>query len=274
MQSYFFLPANRLNKIHDIQKMNIDYLIIDLEDSIKNSERMMYINHLQDLYISSKIYIRVPLYSLDDNLELEFYTQLKNTGYNNFVFPKLKNQIDFEILFENVSLDENIILLVERPLFLIELKEILQKNHTKLKGIGLGSHDLMNFIGSEHSLTSLEYYRNYLLLLAKAFDLIAFDIASMELNDPSLMEKEILNGFKKGFDAKFYIHPWQIEIKDNIQFFTNKDLLWAKKIYKELLKVKSLEEFNPIVVDGQIIEKPHLNKVFAIIKYFKNNESK
>ncbi|HAR73191.1 MAG TPA: hypothetical protein DCR77_07260, partial [Flavobacteriaceae bacterium] len=66
----------------------------------------------------------------------------------------------------------------------------------------------------------------------------------------------------------------QIKIKDNIEFFSENDLDWAQRIYSEYLKVGNTEEFNPIVVDGGIIEKPHLNKVFTILKYFNKNETK
>ncbi|MGV0753026.1 aldolase/citrate lyase family protein [Empedobacter brevis] len=274
MKSYFFVPANRLHKIDEIKQLNIDQIIIDLEDAVKSSERNLYLESLANEKIDRSFFVRVPLYTISNQLDLNFYKELKSLGYNNFVFPKIQNIIDFEKIIQEVNETEEIILLIETPLFFVQLKEVVEKYHQKIKGIGLGSHDLMNFLNAEHSLMNIEFYRNFVLLYAKAFQIEAFDIASMELENEKVLEVEILDGFKKGFDAKLYIHPWQIKIKDNIEFFSENDLDWAKKIYSEYLKVGNAEEFNPIVVDGEIIEKPHLNKVFTILKYFNKNETK
>ncbi len=46
------------------------------------------------------------------------------------------------------------------------------------------------------------------------------------------------------------------------------ELQWARRVKEELLKVGSSDEFNPIVIDNQIIERPHLKKAEKIIKYY------
>lgn len=273
METYFFIPANRLHKIQAIQKLNVDQIIIDLEDAVKTSEREAFIKTLENQDIRRDFYIRVPIYTIQNQLDSSLYLQLKKWGYTNFIFPKIKDIHDFELLKNELSTAERIILLIETPLFLVQLKEVLEKYHHLIKGIGLGSHDLMNYLGAEHTLTNLDYYRNYLLLHAKAYQVEAFDIASMELKDEDELKNEILDGFKKGFNSKFYIHPWQVELKDKIAFFTETDLEWASSIFNEYKKVDDAEEFNPIVVNGEIIEKPHLNKVFTILKYFRKYET-
>lgn len=274
MDSYFFIPANRLHKIEAIQKLSVDEIIIDLEDAIKTSERESFLKALADERIERSLFVRVPIYDLSNALDLDFYSSLKKLGYKHFIFPKLKGINDTRILFSHVNPDEKIVLLVETPRLLLELKEVLNQYHSYLYGIGLGSHDLMNAIGGEHTLPNIEFYRNTILLNARAYQLKAFDIASMELKNEKEFQYEIMDGFKKGFDAKFYIHPWQIAQKNKLNFYTKEDLDWAEKIYKAYQEVGNAEEFNPIVVDGEIIEKPHLNKVFTILKYFKHNDSK
>ena len=274
MQSYFFVPANRLHKLATMQTLNIDHIIIDLEDAIKSSERSSFINAMADSSINREFFVRVPLYTLDHQLDLEFYTQLKKLGYTNFIFPKIKNFQDVKTLTTSITTQEKVILLIESPLLLVELKEVLQQFNSYFYGVGLGSHDLMNDLGGQHTLNNLLFYRNMVLLYAKAYDLIAFDIASMELVDEQELQAEILDGFNKGFDAKFYIHPWQIAQKDKIKFYTQEDLAWAKKVFEAYQQVGHAEEFNPIVLDGEIIEKPHLNKVFTILKYFNQDASK
>lgn len=268
MQSFFFVPANRLHKIPSIVKLNVDEIIIDLEDAIKTSEREEFIHQLKNESIDRSFFIRVPLYSIQNKLELSILEELIAIGYKNFIYPKLQNIQDFERVTKFITEENKIILLIETPLLLTQLQTILDKYNTKIYGIGLGSHDFMNYIGGKHNLHNLEFYRNFTLLFAKAYNCVSFDIASMELEDENELTLEIKDGFNKGFDAKLYIHPWQIAVKNAIQFFNEKDLEWAERIYKEYQKINNPEEFNPIVVDGEIIEKPHLNKVFTILKYF------
>lgn len=274
MLSYFFIPANRLSKIKEIKSLSVDNIIIDLEDSVKLSFCNTLIDEIISSYIDRTLFIRVPLYTLSNELDLGFYIRLKEAGFNNFVFPKIKDNVDFEIIASQISHEQQIIILIENPLMLIKLHTILEKFHVKINGVALGSHDFMSSINAKHIHQNLEYYRNFVLLLAKAYNLHALDIASMELEDSEKLKKEIIDGFNKGFDAKLYIHPWQIKVKDEVEFYKLSDLQWANKIYKEYLKANSFEEFEPIIVDGHIIEKPHLKKVFAIIKYFENYETK
>jgi citrate lyase beta subunit len=280
MLSYFFIPASLISKIKDIESLNVDEIIIDLEDSIRLSDCDTYVKKIINLHIDKSFFIRVPLYTLENKLDLNFYLMLRDAGYVNFVFPKIKDEKDFEFIATYLSKQQQIIVLIENPLLLVKLELILEKFHENIFGIGLGSHDFMSCINAHHTLVNLEYYRNFVLLWAKAYNVHAFDIASMELKEDEKLKDEIKDGIGKGFDAKFYIHPWQIAMKNEVEMYELSDFEWANKVYKEYIKVKSEEEFEPIIVDGQIIEKPHLTRVFSILKHFeniktnKNNETK
>lgn len=133
----------------------------------------------------------------------------------------------------------------------------------------MGSHDFMSEVGGEHTLENLQVVRQQLLYLARMCSIEAIDIASMELENKSSFTGELLDGFKKGYDAKFFIHPWQLNVFKQLKLYTEKDYSWASKILETLKEVGTANEFNPIVIDGQIIERPHLNKAKKIIKYYK-----
>src|SRR5690606_35201677 len=125
-------------------------------------------------------------------------------------------------------------------------------------------------IGGVHDLKNLEYARQQLLYIARAIKISAIDIASMELSNASILEEEILDGVYKGYDAKFFIHPWQMNVFKSISLYSDQEIKWALNIQKEFNKVGSNEEFNPIVIEGQIIERPHLKKAKKIIKYYES----
>jgi citrate lyase beta subunit len=186
------------------------------------------------------------------------------------VFPKLDSLQDFETTFEVFkNRDIKIILLVETPLLFLQVQEVLLKYKPYFSGIGIGSHDFMSVIGGVHTMENIEYIRQHILYLARAFEITAIDIASMELKNEALFEAEIIDGFQKGYDAKFFIHPWQVQVYDDINFYDAEEYEWALQIQEELENVGNQNEFNPIVINGQIIERPHLNRMKKILKYYK-----
>lgn len=268
MQIFFFIPGNKLDKIDSIEKLKISNIIIDLEDAVKFSEREKILNELLKNDYYKNFQIRLPLYS-QKNIDTTALDLLISNGFKKFVFPKIQKKEDFEkILLNHKEKKLEIILLVETPRFFIELKEIIFPYRDFIKGIALGSHDFISEIGGEYTLNNLEYARIHILYLARAIDATPIDIASMELKSEKILEEEITDGFRKGYDAKFFIHPWQVQVFHKMKLYDQNDFNWAKKILDALKKVSSEDEFNPVVIDGQVIERPHLNKAKKIIEYY------
>ncbi|MCH3884616.1 aldolase/citrate lyase family protein [Tenacibaculum aquimarinum] len=269
MKKYFFVPGNKLHKINSILKLNVSDIIIDLEDAVKFSEREDIISNLNKQPEYKKHFIRVPLYDIENKLNFSMFESLITFGFTKFVFPKIESKSDFELIIDNVKSENlKIILLIETPRLFLEAKELLLENQKYFVGLAIGSHDLMSVIGGEHSLKNLEVFRQNILILARMISIEAIDIASMELSNESEVEKEIIDGFKKGYDGKFYIHPWQLNVEKRLTLYSKKEYNWAIKIKNELEKVSSEKEFAPVVIDGEIIERPHLNKVKKIIEYY------
>jgi citrate lyase beta subunit len=269
MKDYFFVPGNRLHKLATIEALGV-YIIIDLEDAVKASDRVAIIDELcKNPLKYKKHYLRIPLYDVKLQLNIQTLQKLIDAGYSNFIFPKLQSTSDFEFIIKVIyKIDLKLILLVETARFFLELEQILLTNRGLIKGLALGSHDFMSEIGGNHTLKNLEYPRLKLLYLARMINIEAIDIASMELKDENLLRNEITDGFHKGYDAKFYIHPWQLECKRKMKLYSEADLVWAKKVIIALGKVEDKEEFNPIIIDNQIIERPHLNKAKKIINHY------
>lgn len=269
MESYFFVPGTRLHKIKDIQKLDVTQIIIDLEDAVKFSERGLILEQLINNAEYKNYYIRIPLYDQDEKLYMLIFKELYENGFRKFVFPKIQKATDFDlILNEGKYTDIKIILLIETTRFFLEVRDVLLKYESLFSGIGIGSHDFMSEVGGVHDLNNLEYVRLHVLYLARMIDINAIDIVSMELNEQAIFQDEILDGFRKGYDAKFFIHPWQINMFKSIYLYSELELQWAIRVKEELLKVGSADEFNPIVIDNQIIERPHLKKAEKIIKYY------
>lgn len=271
MESYFFVPGTRLHKIPDIQKLNVSQIIIDLEDAVKFSEREQILEQLKTNADYKNFYVRVPLYDATEKIDTVIFKELYEKGFRKFVFPKIQKSVDFDVIISQSNYtDLQIILLVETTRFFLEVKDVLLKYENIFSGIGIGSHDFMAEVGGVHDLRNLEYVRLQILYLARMINIKAIDIASMELKQEENYKEEIIDGLRKGYDAKFFIHPWQIDIFKSISLYSREELNWARKVQNEFKIVGSKAEFNPVVIDGQIIERPHLNKAKKIIKYYES----
>lgn len=272
MDSYFFIPGNKLLNISKIKSLGVDEIIIDLEDGIKVSERNVILRELiSDNECYKEFYIRIPLYCpLTKNIDNQILLLLLENGFRKFVFPKIDSFDDFALLEESFrGFCPQIILLIETPRLLLDAKGLLLKYRDYFSGIAVGSHDFMNIVGGVHSLRNLEFFRLQVLYLARMIDVSAIDIASMELQDTEYLTNEITDGVYKGFDAKLYIHPKQIEILRSIKLYTAEEQTWAHKVRNAFERVQEEEEFSPVIIDGEVIEKPHLKRAEKILNYFK-----
>jgi citrate lyase beta subunit len=271
LDSYFFIPGDNPNFLKKIGKINADYFVIDLEDAVRFSEREIILEKLVSNQSYRNLYIRVPLYNKKQELDTCFFINLYKERFRKFIFPKIQSATDFDRIISGYDFQElQVILLVESARFLLEAKDVLTKYINIFSGIGLGSHDFMAEIGGIHDLKNLEYARQHILYLARMSKINAIDIASMELHNRSSLEQEILDGVHKGYDAKFFIHPWQIDVFKTLTLYSMQDYNWAVMVLKAFEKAGSAEEFNPVVIEGQVVERPHLNKAKKIIQYYES----
>lgn len=258
-----------MHKIPNILEWKVSEIIIDLEDAVKHSERAEIITQLISGDSYKDYYIRVPLYNERAILDTNFFRQLYAHGFRKFVFPKIQKAADFDtFISEGKYTNIKGILLVETSRCFLEAKDLLLKYQNLFTGIGLGSHDFMAEVGGVHNLENLAFARLQIIYLARMVNIKAIDIASMELKDGKAYKDEIIDGFNKGYDAKFFIHPWQINLFQSISLYEEDEWKWALKVNKAIAEAGSAEEFSPIVIDGQIIERPHLAKAEKIIKYY------
>jgi citrate lyase beta subunit len=272
MESYFFVPASKINKIQELSKLKLNTIIIDFEDAIKASQRNDFFKELKDLENCKDYYLRVPLHDLTNasNLDLTLISKFIKQGFTKFVLPKISSINQLDQVLEEFKLEAlEVILLIETPRLYLELQPTIFKYNKRLSGIGLGSHDFMSIVGGKHTLKNLEVVRQNILYLAKSCNLKSIDIASMEIKDEESFKNEVIDGFNKGYEGKFIIHPRQLYLINSIKFYSEKEYIQALKIEKELSKIKNKKEFNPIVIEGRVIEQPHINRAKQVLKNYK-----
>jgi len=272
MRSLFFIPASKIKKIDDVKASGVDDIIIDFEDSILIRDREKFMSLVEGIPGFRELWYRIPVredYN-DEGVDVRFLKSFLEIGIVKLVIPKIISTRDFEQLYETLKSYQGIqlIIIIEHPRLLVEMNQILQipDFNRIIHGLGLGSHDLMNFLQIEHSNDNLKYPRFQTLYLAKAYQKYAIDIASMNISDKVQFEIEMITGMDMGFEGKFLIHPNQYEWFKNLENIDNEDVIWAKKIMACFPEGYKGKEIEPFILDGQIVEKPHVERAQAILK--------
>ena len=132
-----------------------------------------------------------------------------------------------------------------------------------MTGIGLGSHDYTDVIGMKHSLEYLSYARNHVLNMGKAHNLITIDIASMNIKDDQNFKDECLDAFNMGYDGKFILHPNQLNLLNEVEYYSSTEIDEAKKVYLDICKIADDSEAI-IYIDGKVYEKAHIKRIKKI----------
>lgn len=276
MRSYFFIPATKLGKLSYIKALGVDEIIIDFEDAILSSDKEKLLPELKSISGGDQLWYRIPVRdNFQDIIDMGFMHKVLGLGVNKIVLPKIKSGDEVRQVLEHTrNWPVKWILLVEHPRLLVELSNVLQDQalEEKIEGIALGSHDLITFLKAVHSPEHLIYPRTKILYLAKAYDKLAIDIASMNVSQRDDFEAELNFGLENGFDAKFLIHPlqhsWLMEYKSN----KNSEIEWAREVMANVPLEGTGKEVEPFILNGQIIEKTHVEKAMDILNKNKNEK--
>ncbi|MFW6276029.1 MAG: aldolase/citrate lyase family protein [bacterium] len=265
IKKFFFVPLINKKFIEKVKTLDIDYIVYDLEDAIGEDSFEEAFENLELIEDRKECFIRPRIEH--NNLDTNIFYKFKNLGFNKFVIPKLKSYNEFINVNNKLSKIFNtyeIIVLVENPQILFDLKMILDNYSKVISGIGLGSHDYCNVLGAKHTYESYRFAHDYILNVAKSYSIKAIDIASMNIVNEEVFKKETKRSFDKGYRYKFLLHPRQTEYLKKITYFDKEEIEFAKKVAE---KININEEFNAVKIDDQILEKPHIDRIKEILNY-------
>ena len=270
LKSYIFIPANNVKFITNVTKLNADYYVFDLEESVSENEIEISISNLSDIVLEKNYYIRFPCDYENLNYNFMFLKKIVNQGFSKYVLPKIETLKDFTkviSLFNEIGL-ENVkyILLIENPLILLHLQSILAKYAFMIKSLMIGSHDYCNLVESKHDNYNLYYLRQVVITNAKAYNLEVIDTAMVNIKDKDNYQNECIKAFQMGFDGKVVLHPNQLVYLNTAKYYSESEIDDAIKVHK-YLEGRFPEENIVVKIDNRIYEKVHMKRIFNIIRW-------
>lgn len=264
IKTYFFVPLTNPKYIRKAKTLNIDHMVFDLEDAISKGSLEIAHENLKLITDKNISFIRPEINW--NSFNHDYLDSLVDQGFHNFITPKatcydhIKQLVDWS---GQKTSKINLILLIENPGLLFDLPGILKSFHEHIVGLSLGSHDYCSAMNARYEYESYRYAHDFVLNLAKSFSVEAIDIASMDIDDKVNFSNEVKRGFDKGYRSKFILHPRQLEYLDEIEYFSQDEIDFARKVGEKI----NIDDFDAVKIDGKVLEKPHISRIKEILKY-------
>lgn len=267
--TYFFSPLGNKSFVLKSEEIDADFLVYDLEDSLGPESMQVALENIKLVKKRDSFFRPRIIWDTRDFSLLQF---LIDKGFRNFVLPKIRTAKDFGALVKTLELDNGnykIILLIENSRILFELHEILLKWKGLVVALSLGSHDYCLSLGARHDYENYRFANDFVLNIAKAYEITPIDVASMNINEEGAFKEELIRAFNKGFEAKFFLHPSQLDYLSDTQFFDQEEIDFALRVSREFELAESFDAFK---FEGRILEKPHLRRIQSILKWIENGK--
>jgi len=260
--SLIFFPAHVEKYYTSALKLDVDYWIIDFEDSVPNDKKndaYLLFRKYYHKFDKSKVYVRIDLNNKHIDMQIELF---KDMGIKNFLIPKIEDDKIISKIIKDISKNISLILLIESPLGLLKIEDILKKYCCNIKAIGLGGEDYKAKLGLIYEDLCLVYPRNVLFTYAKAYGIKYYDTVYFAINDDKGFTNQVKYCIDMGFDGKLLIHPKQVEIFNNYIRIDTKDM-------KEIVRIYESSDTGIVEYMGKYYEKPHIYLLKKMIREIK-----
>lgn len=266
IETFFFIPADKIRFINKLPEIKASNFILDFEDSIKSSNLSVALKNITNIKNIENFWARPTLFNTNNDLDLNLIKNLIDLGIKKIIIPKIFNRSHLKAISEIKGIKKcEFILLIESAKAFNNVDKLLTFKKINIKGLVLGSHDFVSDLGMKYNVEDLKYFRQTLLIKAKAYHIKPIDIASMEIKNNLEFKEEVLSGFNMGYRAKMILHPSQLELLDEISFFNNDETLFARKVIKKYPNLS--DEIEAVNFEGRILERPHIKRILEILRY-------
>ena len=262
-----FLNAQKPGLIKDPYIYKPDSIMLDLEDAVaekeKDAARFSLYHALQEIdYHGVERVVRIN--GLDSPYWKEDIRCAVAGGCDAIRIPKTESAQDVKAVETEVENAEKefgipegrtlIMAALESARGIMKALDICEASE-RLFGIALSGGDYTKDLQTHITGTGVELMgaRQNMVIAARASGVQCFDTVYTDLDDMDGFKKDVETIHLMGFDGKSIINPRQIEVVHEIFTPSQKDIIFAEKVVKEIddKKAKGIGVFT---VDGKMID--------------------
>lgn len=266
-RSMMFLNAQKPGLIKDPYVYGPDSIMLDLEDAVamkeKDAARFSLFHALQEInYRGVERVVRIN--GLDSDLWEEDILCSVAGGCDSIRIPKTETADDVKKVEAVVEEAEKrfgrepgsvlIMAALESAKGVLNALEICQSS-PRMFGIALSGGDYTKDLQTVITGTGVELMgaRQHMIIAARAAGVQCFDTVWTNLNDMEGFRRDVETIKAMGFDGKSIINPRQIPIVHDIYTPTQKEIIFAEKVVREIDE-KSAQGIGVFTVDGKMID--------------------
>ena len=266
-RTMMFLNAQKPGLIKDPYIYKPDSIMLDLEDAVaekeKDTARFSLYHALQEIdYHGVERVVRIN--GLDSPYWKEDIRCAVAGGCDAIRIPKTESAQDVKAVETEVENAEKefgipegrtlIMAALESARGIMKALDICEASE-RLFGIALSGGDYTKDLQTHITGTGVELMgaRQNMVIAARAAGVQCFDTVYTDLDDMDGFKKDVETIHLMGFDGKSIINPRQIEVVHDIFTPSQKDIIFAEKVVKEIddKKAKGIGVFT---VDGKMID--------------------
>lgn len=266
-RTMMFLNVQKPGLLKDPYIYRPDSLILDLEDAVaenqKDVARFSLFHALKTIdYRGCECIVRIN--GLDTPYWREDIRCAVAGGCDGIRIPKTECAQDIHIVEREVKKAEeefgrpegSVLLMaaIESAKGVMRALEICEASE-RLFGVALSGGDYTKDLQTHITGTGIELMgaRQNLVIAARAAKVQCFDTVYTDLENMEGFRQDVMNIHLMGFDGKSIINPRQISIVHEIFTPSQKDILFAEKVVREIENKKS-RGIGVFVVDGKMID--------------------
>lgn len=266
-RTMMFLNAQKPGLIKDPYIYKPDSIMLDLEDAVaekeKDSARFSLFHALKEInYRGIECIVRIN--GLDSNLWEEDIRCAVAGGADGIRIPKTETAEDVRKVEKAVEEAEKefgiepgkvlIMAALESAKGVLNALDIC-KASDRLFGIALSGGDYTKDLQTHITGTGVELMgaRQHMIIAARAAGVQCFDTVYTDLDDMEGFVKDVETIHLMGFDGKSIINPRQIAPVHKIYTPSQKEIIFAQKVVKEIDEKKALG-IGVFTVDGKMID--------------------
>jgi (3S)-malyl-CoA thioesterase len=272
-RSLLYIPGSKERALEKATGLPADGIIFDLEDAVavdeKANARAMVAHTLANRdYGNRALMVRINGYETDwYKTDLEVICAAAPQA---ILLPKVNAGADIEWLAEYLDKQPNchdtaIWAMMETPLGILNAKEIAASS-PRLKGMVLGTNDLVKDMGARHTLDRAPMMTSLglCLLAARAYGLVCVDGVYNKYQDTETLQMMCEQGRDLGFDGKSLIHPSQIETANTVFAPSADDIDLARRQMAAFAEAEA-KGLGIAVLDGNIVENLHVESARKLL---------
>lgn len=266
-RTMMFLNAQKPGLIKDPYIYKPDSIMLDLEDAVaenqKDAARFSLFHALRSIdYRGCERVVRIN--GLDSPYWKEDIRCSVAGGCDSIRIPKTETKEDVKLIESEVIKAERefgrpegsvlIMAAIESARGVLNALEICEASD-RLFGIALSGGDYTKDLQTHITGTGIELMgaRQHLVIAARAAGVQCFDTVYTDLNNMEGFRQDVETIHLMGFDGKSIINPRQINTVHEIYTPTQKDIVFAEKVVKEI-EEKKAQGIGVFTVDGKMID--------------------